>query len=299
MPGSPGTGAAAGSPHGAPLVAGIPGPQRAGHALGTEVWALGQGAERALSEMARLERLLTRFRPSPLTRLNERGELARPPAELVAAMRHALAVAARTQGLVTPLVLPALRFAGYRRSWPAATPPGTGAPPRVASWRQVIVTDAWIQLPSGAEADLGGTGKSWIVERCFERMRGEALLDAGGDLVSRSAGAVAIDVERPTGGEPLQLLLPPGRWGVATSGVLARAWPGGHHLIDPRSARPARTRFVQVTAVHPDLRWAEVLAKLALLEPASVSLDDAAMLIAFDGAGGRWRRRDGGSWVPA
>ena len=92
-------------------------------------------------------------------------------------------------------------------------------------------------------------------------------------------------------------MLPPGRWGVATSGVVRRAWPGGHHLIDPRTGRPADTRFAQATAVHADLRRAETIAKLALLAPDGPGpLRDAAVLVAFDAAGTPWRHGDDGRW---
>lgn len=266
-------------------------------ALGTEIRVLGRGGDRVETEMRRLENLLTRFHPSPLTRLNESGVLEDPPNELVDALRHALEVARESDGLLTPLVLPALRWAGYRDAWPAPARPGAGPPPRVRDWRDVSVTAAAVSLPEGGEIDLGGTGKGWIAERCFGLLDGEALLDAGGDLISRSRAPVAIDLARPHGGEPLQIVLPPGRWGVATSGVLARRWSEGHHLIDPRTGRPADTRFVQATAVHPDLRRAESVAKLALLDPErAATLSDAAVLIAFDPDGGAWRHRDAGLW---
>ncbi|HKI57314.1 MAG TPA: FAD:protein FMN transferase [Trueperaceae bacterium] len=268
-------------------------PRRRLHALGTDVAISGDGADQAAAELLRLEALLTRFAPSPVTRLNDAGELSPAPAELIAALRHALAVASKTDGVITPLVLPALRWAGYRRSWPAPPEPQPGDPPAIADWREVRISGNRIRLPRGGAVDLGGTGKSWIAQRSFERLRGEALIDAGGDVVTRSGATVAIDVAHPAGDEPLQLLLPAGCWGVATSGVLARAWRGGHHLIDPRTARPADTRFVQVSAVHPDLRHAEVLAKLALLRPDAAGLEDATVLLAFDAHGAVWRRRDG------
>lgn len=269
-------------------------------ALGTEVRVAGAGATEAAAELQRLEAILTRFRASPLTRLNELGELDPAPIELVAALHHALTVADHTRGLITPLVLPALRWAGYRDSWPAPALPQPGDPPPTPDWRQVELEGRGIRLPVGAAVDLGGTAKSWIADRCFEHLRGDALIDAGGDVISRVPGHAAINVARPDGAEPLQLLLPPGRWGIATSGVLARAWPGGHHLIDPRSGRPAVTRFVQATAVHPDLRRAEVLAKLALLAPDDGALlDDAVVLIAFEPARGPWHYRGGGRWVGA
>jgi len=40
----------------------------------------------------------------------------------------------------------------------------------------------------------------------------------------------------------------------------------GHHLIDPRTARPLISALVQVTAIAPRLTDAEVLNKLAFLD---------------------------------
>lgn len=262
------------------------------HALGTEVVAVGDGADDALAEAVRLEAILTRFRPSALTRLNEDGRLQDPPPELVGALRHALAVAARSDGLITPTILPALEHAGYRRSWPHVVAPADDPPP-TASWREIVVRDDVVELPAGARLDLGGTAKTWIVERAARRMRGEIVLDAGGDVLVDASDLSAVDVEPPPGGDPCQLLLPPGRWGVATSSVARRAWPGAHHLIDPRSGRSARTRWLQVTAVGPAPTGAEVAAKLALLDAPS---DGDHLLLAYDRDGATWTRREG-DWI--
>lgn len=262
------------------------------HALGTEVAAVGDGAEDALAEVVRLEAILTRFRPSALTRLNQDGRLEDPPPELVGALRHALAVAARSDGRITPTILPALEHAGYRRSWPHVVAP-VGDPPPIASWREIVVRDDLVELPAGARLDLGGTAKTWIVERAARRMPGQIVLDAGGDVLVDASGVTAVDVEPPPGGVPFQLLLPPGRWGVATSSVARRAWPGAHHLIDPRSGRSARTRWLQVTAIGPTPTGAEVAAKLALLDGAS---DDVHLLLAYDRDGSAWTRREG-DWI--
>jgi hypothetical protein len=52
--------------------------------------------------------------------------------------------------------------------------------------------------------------------------------------------------------------------------------------------------------VHPDLRRAEVVAKLALLAPDDTArLEDAAVLIAFDAAGAPWRHHASGRWERA
>jgi len=56
---------------------------------------------------------------------------------------------------------------------------------------------------------------------------------------------------------------------VATSGVTRRTWITGdgrsHHLIDPRTGRPADTGLIQVTALAPTAVEAEYRAKAALL----------------------------------
>ncbi|WP_019587442.1 FAD:protein FMN transferase [Deinococcus apachensis] len=258
-------------------------------ALGTQVRAWGAGAFEALAEVRRLERLLTRFTPSPLTRLNGAGELRDPPAELVEALRHALTVAQETRGWVTPTVLPALEVAGYRQG------PGDGRggdAVLVPDTAGIVVRDEIIRLPPGVRLDLGGTAKGWIAGRAGRLLRGPGLVDAGGDLHLRLDRPGTVGIETPTG-TPAFVELPRGEHGVATSSVLRRAWPGGHHLIDPHTGAPAHTRFVQVTAVTGDVRTAETLAKLALLGADEVleehlAAQPGARLLAYEASGATW-----------
>jgi thiamine biosynthesis lipoprotein len=226
----------------------------------------GRGAEAVAAEVVRLEAILTRFRPSPLTELNRVGALADPPRELVEALRWALEVAVATDGLVSPLVGPLMAWHGYARPWPDVDAPRAGEPPAVASPVQVDLREDLIALPPGATLDLGGTAKSWIAERAAARFDGPYVIDAGGDVWLDRREPSEIDVAPVAGGAPWHLRLPAGRWGVATSSVLGRAWPGGHHLVDPRTRRPSTGRWVQATAVARSLRLAEVVTKLVLLD---------------------------------
>ncbi|HEV7885196.1 MAG TPA: FAD:protein FMN transferase, partial [Solirubrobacteraceae bacterium] len=92
-------------------------------------------------------------------------------------------------------------------------------------------------------------------------------IDCGGDLRIGGLAAHARDIEI-TGpdGEPAIERLRLVRGAVATSGVTRRAWAGGgHHLIDPRTGRPADTGILQATAVASSGLAAEVRAKTALL----------------------------------
>jgi thiamine biosynthesis lipoprotein len=57
--------------------------------------------------------------------------------------------------------------------------------------------------------------------------------------------------------------------GVATSGTTHRRWVRGgavqHHLIDPRTGRPASSRWTEVTVVAATCLDADVMAKAAFL----------------------------------
>jgi len=53
--------------------------------------------------------------------------------------------------------------------------------------------------------------------------------------------------------------------GIATSGRAGRRWAGGHHLVDPRTGRPAPGGPDAVSVVAATALAAEVLAKLVAL----------------------------------
>lgn len=259
-------------------------------ALGTDVTISGAGEARAAERLMELAVLLTRFAPSALTALNTAGHLEHPPADLVQALTHALRVARETGGLVTPAVLPALEAAGY------AACPGQrrGAATAVPTVDGVECSAERIALPGGVRLDLGGTAKSWIALELLACLEGDAYVDAGGDVALRQIRACSVGIEHPFGGPSRYLNLPAGEWGVATSSRLKRAWADGHHLIDPRTARPLSSRFVQTTAVTGRVTDAEVLTKLAFLDAQTLdTLLGSAQVYAYDGAGQLWQRHHG------
>ncbi|WP_241191335.1 FAD:protein FMN transferase [Deinococcus psychrotolerans] len=257
------------------------------HALGSQIVIQGEGAEAAACQIEQAEALLTRFQASPLTELNARGVLRAPPSILVEAIGHALSVARQTAGLVTPAVLTALEVAGYAQTLGERR--GTAA--TVLDTSEVVCTSEMIRLPAGLRLDLGGTAKSWIAERAFTRISGDGFINAGGDLITRQSAAFAVDIAHPLGGTPLYLDCPAGTWGVATSSTLKRAWEGGHHLIDPRTARPLESDLIQVTVIGNCPTDAEVLTKLAFLDTEMLDeLQGNAQVYAYDRAGQFWIR---------
>jgi thiamine biosynthesis lipoprotein len=132
-----------------------------------------------------------------------------------------------------------------------------------------------LMLPPGARLDLGGIAKGWAADQAAYHLGklAPALVDAGGDVAASAPQADGspwpIGVANPLdSGEQLDLVL---LWegGVATSGRDYRRWRKNdhwqHHIIDPRTGRPAQTDVLSATVVAPSARMAEAAAKSVLI----------------------------------
>jgi thiamine biosynthesis lipoprotein len=258
------------------------------------------------------ERHLSRFRPSSeLSALNRNpGRWTTVSAVLWAVLTAALEAAQASDGLVSPALLDAVEAAGYRRdfaagAWAEQDTPAAGSPAQADAWKQIELDERrrMVRLPADVRLDLGGVAKGWAADEVAGRLGRVAptLLDAGGDIAvsgpmaDGSPWPIAVD-DPLSGGAQLDLLLL-SAGGVATSGRDFRRWRQGdgyaHHIIDPRTARPAQTDALSATVVGPSALAAEAAAKVALFggsagwaatvarEPALVALmvlEDATVL---------------------
>jgi thiamine biosynthesis lipoprotein len=184
------------------------------------------------------------------------------------------------------------------------------------SWREIELDHARrrVRMPPGVRLDFGGIAKGWAadvaLDRCFSSLP-DVLIDVGGDVRARGGAqegepwAIGIgdpldphDAHGEEGVDPAHArcaaVLTLGRGGLATSGATARWWRRGgeiqHHLLDPRTGKPARvwiaagvdadrdadaptadaadaggTLIATATALAPTAALAEVAAKVALL----------------------------------
>ena len=127
--------------------------------------------------------------------------------------------------------------------------------------------------------------KSLAVDSALELISGDGFVSAGGDVAVRGGSLIGL----PARGE-VSLLA----GGMATSGSTKRRWLCGgsvqHHLIDPRTGRPAESRWDEVTVAAGSCVAADVAAKAAFL----LSDDGPAWLDERDLAG---RFRDGEVFV--
>ena len=231
-----------------------------------ELYASGAADLASTREWVRgLHDRLTRFAPdSELSRLNlGAGRWVDVGPELGALLRLSLEAYATSDGLVHVGVLPALLAAGYTRDFAVGPTAPTGEitiPPPLPEMLEVAPGRA--RLRPGTAIDLGGIAKGWLADRAVERIGQNALANFAGDLRARGSGPEGVGW--PVGFGPTTVLL--NELGAATSGTEGRRWGERlHHLIDPRTGRPAETDLVEVSVVAPTGAQAEVLAKTALL----------------------------------
>jgi thiamine biosynthesis lipoprotein len=234
--------------------------------MGCDIVVRGAGA----AERLRVEELFeerdavfSRFRQgSELNRVNASSGRAVAVSGLFArALESALEAAAETDGLVDPTLGAAIEAAGYSRDFaelePDPRPAEAGA---VGSWQRVRLTGTLLRVDPGVSLDLNGVVKAVAVDDALALLGEGGLVSAGGDL----AASGEVDVGLP-GGSAVRLV----QGGLATSGTVSRRWMRGgelqHHLIDPRTGRPARSPWLQVTVCGRTCLAADTAAKAAFL----------------------------------
>jgi thiamine biosynthesis lipoprotein len=255
-------------------------------AMGCEVLVAG-ATSAELKRIAALfrarERRFSRFvRGSELERVNAgRGSVVVVSAEFAATLEHALDAARATDGLVDPTLGAAIVAAGYDTDFDELLPspqPVDRADP--GSWAAVRVEGRFVARPPGLLLDLNGVVKGLTVDDALDLIAGDGLVSAGGDLAARGG----VDVDLPGGGA-VRLV----SGGLATSGSVKRRWLRAgawqHHLLDPRTGRPADSRWSEVTVNAPTCVEADVAAK-------------AAFLLGDDGPDWLDERRLAGRFVP-
>jgi thiamine biosynthesis lipoprotein len=215
------------------------------------------------------ERRLTRFDPgSELSQFNAAAGARVPVSALLGELlRTCFDAYHLSGGLVNAACLQALINAGYDRSITrlrrhpvarARTPPHPVIPPLPDV---LEVGDGWARLARGWAVDLGGVGKGWLADTLCERFE-NAAINLGGDVRARGVGAEGAGWSVTLCDGTTVLVRDAG---IATSGTSGRRWPGGHHLIDPRTGAPAQTAITAISVVALSALQAEVLAKGACL----------------------------------
>ena len=217
---------------------------------------------------ARYELLLSRFSPeSRLFALNAAaGEWVDVGNELATVLRAALGYCERTGGLVDITMGGVCRLWDFKRG---VVPDDAAIAEALAhiDWRNVQVegTQARITDPR-ATIDLGGMAKGYIADRAINllKRRGatSGVINLGGNVAclggkpGGNAWNVGLRAPVPSGGSlqaaSFASVSVCGK-SVVTSGVYERAFVRGgrvlHHILDPRTGKPAETDVLSATVI--------------------------------------------------
>jgi len=248
--------------------------------------AVETGFQEARAFVEAAEKRFTRFsEDSELSKLNRAaGSWFDASPDFYEVVTLALHLYDQTDGLFDPGVLDALEEAGYDRTIEQLRQYGAPdavqvlAKPRTVRFGSTRLDPLHkrICLPDDLRIDLGGIAKGWIAGKAatmLSRWSRACAVDAGGDayLIGLPTGEsywrVALEDPRDSAHTLAVLKLSPGA--VATSAVTKRRWQQGgqerHHLIDPRTQRPAQSDWLSVTVIAPSAAEAEVYAKSILI----------------------------------
>ncbi|MFC4786982.1 FAD:protein FMN transferase [Nocardioides sp. MAHUQ-72] len=203
--------------------------------------------------LAEVERAASRFRPDSevsTLRPGPDGTVLVSPV-LADLLAEALDAARRTDGAVDPTIGATLSALGYDRDI-RLVESGTGLVALVRpvpGWRTLRLAGRRLGLPDGIELDLGATAKAVAADRAAalvaERLGVGVLVSLGGDIATAGpapAGGWQVRVQDTDTDPAAQVSLPAGS-ALATSSTVRRTWRRGsetlHHIVDPRTGRPA------------------------------------------------------------
>lgn len=233
-------------------------------------------------EVYAFEKRFSRFlETSELSIFNKRaGARTSISASFEELLRIAQQQALSTQGLYNPFILPALQKAGYVGTADTTYEGDTTTNymnRTVTDVSQLVVEKGYASIPYSSAIDLGGCGKGYLADQLGAILRTNSVqgywLELSGDIATFGHDAdgnpVTIEVQSAAGGALEQhILCPKSPSGVATSGTFHRPSQTSlarHHIIDPRTAKPAETDVKLATVQADTALDADVLAACAVI----------------------------------
>jgi thiamine biosynthesis lipoprotein len=261
---------------------------------------------RALVEdyLAQVDDAANRFRPdSEISTLRPGpGGVVRLSPTLADLMSEALAVAWFTDGDVDPTVGSTMNALGYDRDLRLVledSRPVRAVVRPAPGWRTLRLTGDRLALPHGIQLDLGATAKAVAADRAaalaFRELGTGVLVSLGGDIATAGPAPVGgwqVHVQDRAEDPAQQVGLPAGA-AIATSSTVSRQWPGEgrvlHHVVDPRTGRPAEPVWRSVTVAASSCVRANAATTAALVRgrraiPWLERLRYPARLLAADGS---------------
>ncbi len=251
-----------------------------GTELAIEVWGensqqLDRAIDAAVKEIRRVEDLMTEWRPSPLTRLNDaagRGAHV-VPRELAEIIGRGQALQVLTEGAFD------ITFLAVGRLWDfKAKPPVIPSADQIDAARpyvdvsKVVIDEAAlsITLPRGMQIGLGGLAKGYGVDRAMQVLMDHgvehAIVNAGGDLKAlgqKQSALWEVALKHPRDRDRAMAVIRLSNSCLVTSGDYERFFEVDgaryHHIIDPRTGYPSQG-CMSASIVARNTEYADALA---------------------------------------
>ncbi len=192
----------------------------------------------------------------------------------------AKSLAEQTNGLYNPFILPALQRSGYHQSQVKKyqnDKVDNYSDKNVVTHDRLVIGDEWAQIPYGTAIDLGGMGKGYLADKLAEIIPDWVSgywLSIGGDVVGNGSDEHSKPwlVEIDSGYDEVTDWVyqnNSSKFSIATSGTTVHKWTkdgeNRHHIIDPRTLKPASSDVWLSTVVAHDTVTADVLASCAVI----------------------------------
>ncbi len=252
--------------------------------------SLGELQSQVLTQIDQFDQVWSRFRPDSRVAELARGnsvDLGSAAPELLATYDW---LDQLTAGAVNPLVGVSLAHLGYDQTYSLQPSAGYVTPP---DWSSLSRAGSTVSPTEPVVLDIGAIGKGFLaaqVANFLAELGVENVVNAGGDIVNRSTGAIEVALEHPANPELAigQVTVPAGH-AICGSATNRRAWANGlHHVLDARTGRP--TEAVSATwAVGPSALVAEALS-IAAFFVAPVDLGEPDYQVLRFGADGQVNR---------
>lgn len=145
---------------------------------------------------------------------------------------------------------------------------------RRAAWRSIVVDGSTLTVPRGVRLDLGASAKAVAADLAAEaaaRAAGcDALVAIGGDIATAGDSGEGWSVlVQDLDDDPAQQVTLSARGGMATSSTQKRRWVSQgrpvHHILDPRTGRPAEPVWRSTTVAAPSCLRANAFSTAAIV----------------------------------
>ena len=232
-----------------------------------EITAYGSKGETAIAsckdEICRLESLLSVTVPdSDIGRLNSSGAAAVSPdtAEII---KYAKQIGEETGGVLDITIYPVLKEWGFTTGDYRIPDEDTlNTLLQKVDFTQIQIEDNTVAVPSGVQLDLGALAKGCASDKAAEILKQSgiesALINLGGNIMTIGSNPNGspwrIGIRNPFSSDENIGVLEVADKAVVTSGSYERFFTAEdgqvyHHILDPATGAPARSRLVSATVV--------------------------------------------------